>query len=246
MDRAFLDLPNNVYGEISGATEPSSVADAFAALGWSVRRSGAREYEIEHTWASLTIVPTTPLTYSGVVDPAQVQRLRDTFLASGHTATAELELHGLVWSDTLLEDARRIHTEVQAELAAAGVPGDLVLTGASSLPGLLTRGDVDLHLRVPPETFPAVLAALDTRYPRASLHSWAATLAVYAVPGFAHPTGLAVTPVDSEHDHRFTRGWARLDADAGLRTQYNILKQTAPDDQTYEAEKSAFFSRLLL
>ena len=36
-------------------------------------------------------------------------------------------------------------------LAELGVPGELVLVGGCSVPGALTRGDVDLHLRVPPE-----------------------------------------------------------------------------------------------
>jgi hypothetical protein len=243
LQEPFLDLRNNVYGEISGSTEPAEVAEAFAALGWSVRRGGAREYEVEHTWANLTIVPTTPLTYSGVVDPARAQHLLDMFERSGHVATAELELHGLIWSDTLIEQARRIHAEVRVELAA--FPGELVQTGASSLPGFLTKGDVDLHLRVRADLFPTVLVALDARYPRASLHSWAATLAVYDIPDRPLPTGLAVTPLGSEHDSRFTTGWARLADNASLRTQYNVLKLSAPDQETYEAEKAAFFTGLV-
>jgi hypothetical protein len=142
----------------------------------------------------------------------------------------------LIWSDTIIDQARLIHRHLQAQL-----PGELLLTGAASLPGLLTKGDVDLHLRVPPETFDQVIADLDTRYPRAGLHSWAPTLAVYDIPGFPLPTGLAVTPTNSEHDHRFTRAWSLLAADADLRTQYNALKLSSPD---YESAKSTFFSKL--
>jgi GrpB-like predicted nucleotidyltransferase (UPF0157 family) len=150
----------------------------------------------------------------------------------------------LIWSDTIRSQADRIHQQVRSDLAAVDISGDLLLTGASSVPGLLTKGDVDLHLRVPADTFDEVVTALDGRYLRASLHSWAPTLAVFDVPGHGLPTGLAVTPIDSEHDRRFTRAWRLLANDAALRAQYNALKQNAADLETYEAEKSAFFSRI--
>ncbi|TCM47763.1 GrpB family protein [Kribbella sp. VKM Ac-2568] len=150
----------------------------------------------------------------------------------------------MIWSDTITTQAARIHQQIQADLTAAAIPGELLWTGASSLPGLLTKGDVDLHLRVPTGTFDEVVAALDVLYPRASLHSWASTLAVFDIPDRELPTGLAVTPVNSEHDHRFTHAWRLLANDPALRAQYNALKQNAGDPETYESEKSAFFSRL--
>jgi GrpB-like predicted nucleotidyltransferase (UPF0157 family) len=149
----------------------------------------------------------------------------------------------LVWSDTIADQARQIHQNVRDQLAAAAYPGDLVLTGAASIPGLLTKGDVDLHLRVPAGAFAAVVASLHDLYPPASLHSWAPTLAVFEVVGQPLPTGLAVTPANSEHDHRFTHAWQLLTTEPALRAQYNALKQSATDPE-YEEQKSAFFSNL--
>ena len=70
---------------------------------------------------------------------------------------------------------------------------------------------------------------------------WQATLATFAVEAEL-PTGLAVTPVGSEHDVRFRRTWQLLAADPGLVAEYNAVKAGGGD---YEERKSAFFDRLL-
>ena len=131
----------------------------------------------------------------------------------------------LVWSDDLLAEARRTRDDVAAELAAAGVRGELVLTGGLSVPGALTKGDVDLHLRVEPARFADTVARLQRRYAVGSPHAWAPTLAVFDVPGTL-PTGLAVTPVGSEHDDRFTSTWQALRENPDLLARYNALKAT--------------------
>ncbi|GCD20215.1 hypothetical protein GXP71_00225 [Cellulomonas sp. H30R-01] len=134
----------------------------------------------------------------------------------------------------------------RAALAAAGVPGELVWVGASSVPGALTRGDVDLHLRVPPEEFDAAVALVRRDHAVVHPEIWCATLATFAVDA-PLPAGLAVTPLGSEHDVRFTRTWALLRADAALLVEHNRVKaeadESAPDE--YEARKSAFFDRVL-
>jgi hypothetical protein len=149
----------------------------------------------------------------------------------------------LVWSDTILDDASRTRDRVEADLQRAQIPGSVVLTGPASMPGVLTKGDIDLHLRVPPDQFEAVVRELRNLYLHASLHSWAATLAVFHVPAEI-PTGLAVTPLDSPHDRRFTSTWNLLRDDPGLLAQYNILKSSSFGTARYEEQKSEFFSRI--
>src|SRR3954471_2948401 len=60
----------------------------------------------------------------------------------------------LMLSDELADIARAVHLEVTALLNRLDIPGTLELTGASSTPGALTKGDIDLHLRVEPGDFP--------------------------------------------------------------------------------------------
>lgn len=150
----------------------------------------------------------------------------------------------LVWSDGLLEEARRVRDEVAAALDRLGVPGELRLTGAAGMPGVLTKGDVDLHLRVPVDRFGEAVDRLRRAYAVGSPHAWARTLAVFDVPG-ARATGLAVTPVGSEHDVRFVTTWQRLADEPSLVADYNRVKASAAGTQAYERLKSAFFDSLL-
>jgi GrpB-like predicted nucleotidyltransferase (UPF0157 family) len=141
-------------------------------------------------------------------------------------------------------EARRILTAERARLTAL-LSGrfELSLTGGTSVPGALTKGDVDLHLRVGPPAFAATVAALWTVYEVVRPEIWQDdSLATFAVPGSSLPTGVAVTPVGSEHDVRFRRTWDRLAADPALLAEYNAIKQAGPE--LYEERKSAFFDRL--
>jgi GrpB-like predicted nucleotidyltransferase (UPF0157 family) len=141
------------------------------------------------------------------------------------------------------ERASAIAAAERERLRTMGVPGQLELTGGSSVPGALTRGDVDLHLRVRPADFAATVARLRRAYEVVHPEIWAPTLATFAVPA-ALPAGLAVTPAGSEHDLRFTRSWRLLAADPALVDEYNAVKLAAGEDD-YEDRKSAFFDRLL-
>ena len=150
----------------------------------------------------------------------------------------------LVWSDALTADAHAIRAEVEHHLTRLEVPGRVELTGAASLPGVLTKGDIDLHLRVTePGAFPGVVELLGDHFQPASREAWAGTLAVFEVPG-RRPTGLAVTPVDSEHDRRFRRCWIRLRAEPVLRGEYNEMKRTSYGGPSYEGLKTDFFNRI--
>jgi hypothetical protein len=138
-----------------------------------------------------------------------------------------------------VERAHAIAEEVRDLLAEHGVPGDLVLTGGSSLPGLVTKGDIDLHLRVQGGEFAAAVERLRRVARVAHPEIWTASFATFerAEPPVA---GIAVTVRGSEHDVRFTTAWERLTADRAAREEYNALKLAGD----YEAAKSSFFDRI--
>ena len=149
----------------------------------------------------------------------------------------------LMESEMVIGEAQATHHRVEAHLARLGIPGVLELTGASSTPGALTKGDIDLHLRVEPASFADVLSQLDETLERANLHAWADTLAVYNVPGDT-ATEMAVTPVGSEHDRRFSLAWERLRSEPQVLDEYNSLKSTAFGTPSYDTLKAAFFTSI--
>jgi hypothetical protein len=149
----------------------------------------------------------------------------------------------LQWSDTILDDARRVLRRVERELTRARVAGEVVVTGPASMPGVLTKGDLDLQLRVPPDQFDVAVRRLSEIYARASVHAWAATLAVFDVSA-AEPAGLAVTPIGSPHDRRFTSTWLRLRSEPDLLREYNTIKTDFYGTAEYESRKSAFFDKI--
>ncbi|WP_433380187.1 hypothetical protein ACQPZX_14845 [Actinoplanes sp. CA-142083] len=144
-----------------------------------------------------------------------------------------------------LDAAKAILRQERQRLAVLlQCPHELVLVGGSSLPGTLTKGDVDLHLRVSVDAFTQAVAAMSDVYEVVLPEIWAPTLATFAAKA-ALPTGIAATPAGSEHDLRFTRAWQRLAADPALVDAYNDVKLRHRDDpREYERMKSAFFDSL--
>lgn len=117
------------------------------------------------------------------------------------------------------------------------------LVGALSAPGLLTKGDVDLHLCIPADGFRVGLEVLGRHLRPTEEAAWSATLRVFAAPERDDvPVGLAVTPHASEHDLRFRLAWRRMRESAELRMRYNDIKRSAPG--AYETDKNAFFNEL--
>jgi len=143
-----------------------------------------------------------------------------------------------------LRDVARATLERERARLGPLVPGgELVPTGASLLPDLLTAGDIDLHLRVPAADFDAVIAQLREVYAVVLPGIWLDGFATFAVPDADPPIGVAVTAIDGEHDRRFRRSWGRLAADPAARMAYNALKRAHEGGPVsgYLAAKSHFF-----
>ena len=148
-------------------------------------------------------------------------------------------------SELVLPRARAVLARELARMADL-VPGcRLVLTGASSLPGALTSGDIDLHLRVPPPAWTATIAALSDMYRVVHPEIWSSTLATFAAPD-DDLVGIAATPIGSVHDARFRTAWDRLAGDAAALAAYNDLKRVheGGDLEAYLSAKGAFFEEL--
>ena len=142
--------------------------------------------------------------------------------------------------------ARAVLAHEQTRLESLLGEHELVLVGGSSVPAALTKGDVDLHLRVPAAGFGPTVTALREIYAVVHPEIWQESLATFEVPDAPLPTGVAVTPVGSEHDTRFRLGWQLLAADPALVDAYNAMKLRHRDrPEEYEQRKSAFFDMLM-
>lgn len=121
-------------------------------------------------------------------------------------------------------------------------------TGATSVPAALTRGDLDIHVRVSAAEFSGARDALARVYACYRTAMWTPDFAAFVDPEASIPTGVALTAQGGEHDHRFVLAWERLRREPQLVEEYNALKlryERSRDVGSYEAAKSCFFTALL-
>ena len=135
----------------------------------------------------------------------------------------------------------------RARLLALLPTAEVLHTGGTSIPHALTRGDLDVHVRVAPADFVSARDKLSRAYASYSPETWTDEFATFVRADPEVDTGVALTAVDGEHDRRFLFAWRRLRSDPQLLREYNALKEAhvgATDDELYRAAKSAFFDRL--
>lgn len=132
--------------------------------------------------------------------------------------------------------------------AVGGVVFALEHVGSTALPGALTKGDLDLQLRVARADFAGVVAALSSTTP------FALAAGAYVPPDgqsfdvaddHAIPTSVHVTVTGSGSDEQWIYRELLL-ADAALRAQLDRIKR-AFDGRSmhdYRQEKAAFFEKL--
>lgn len=119
--------------------------------------------------------------------------------------------------------------------------------GATSIPGALTKGDVDLLVRVPPEAFPTAADALRGRYAAAEPTAWSAALACFSEERDGEPpVGVQLVAAGSAEDGRLAV-LRRLLRRTDVVERLNELKRQyeGRDPGAYEAAKQAMYSELL-
>jgi GrpB-like predicted nucleotidyltransferase (UPF0157 family) len=142
----------------------------------------------------------------------------------------------------------KVFHDEQAKIQRLVPRAEVLHTGGTSVPDALTRGDLDIHVRVVADDFCDACEALVSVYVRYRPEMWTAEFATFVEPNAPVATGIALTAVGGEHDRRFVVGWERLKREPLLLGEYNALKleyEGAPDADAYESAKSAFFSALV-
>ena len=161
---------------------------------------------------------------------------------------AHPELFRLTPDDRLArEAAERLFDEVKPVLDAILPPTAKVLhVGATSIPGCLTKGDLDIVVRVDPNDFAAAEATLAARFARNLGSTRTRDFAAFEDSCRTPHLGIQLTANGGVFDmfHRFT---AALLADPALVQRYNALKlaQAGQPMDSYRTAKDAFIAQVL-
>jgi GrpB-like predicted nucleotidyltransferase (UPF0157 family) len=119
--------------------------------------------------------------------------------------------------------------------------------GATAIPGAITKGDLDIMVRVSAADFPHAIAQLKTAFGIKQHENWNATFASFGEDtAYALPLGVQLVVKGSESDFFiFLRDY--LLQNPGALEIYNQLKQRhAPEgSEAYRQAKNRFFSEIL-
>ena len=149
-----------------------------------------------------------------------------------------------VWSQSIAERAAATFREHERSLRER-LPGARVRhTGGSSVPGVLTSGDVDLQVSVHEEAFSAARDVLCELYEPLYRDAWPEDAAYFTARDGDPAVEVALTVIGTLDDWHHGAVWDRIAADPRLIDEYNALKRAheGGSEASYNAAKRAFFS----
>lgn len=118
--------------------------------------------------------------------------------------------------------------------------------GSTAVPGCLTKGDLDILIRLPVEDFAAADSALASKFRRNEGSVRTATFSAFEEASLDPHIGLQLTTIDGPYDffHSFVEA---LLSSPELVSEYNDLKlkHDGTDMELYRAAKDAFVERVL-
>lgn len=143
--------------------------------------------------------------------------------------------------------ARKIYRIMAHRLRTTLPDARIEHIGASSVPGLWSKGDLDIYVGVPRETFARATQALEQLgfYPKhGSLRT--EELCYFVVEGFRLDVGLQLVALGSRFEF-FLTFRNRLRRSLRLRAAYNRLKRAARvlDSHAYRQIKTSFIQAVL-
>jgi GrpB-like predicted nucleotidyltransferase (UPF0157 family) len=141
------------------------------------------------------------------------------------------------------EIVQRVAIRVRSEVSDADVQD----MGATAVPGLLTKGDVDVSVRVPERDFVRAVELLRSHFEVHQPHNWTDGYASFVDDrSYSLPVGVQVT-VKGHREDKFLAQRDRLLARPDLLAAYNDLKcrYEGADMDEYRAAKQAFIAEHL-
>jgi len=143
----------------------------------------------------------------------------------------------------------RAAIELHRELLLVLVPdAEVEHVGSTAVPGALTKGDLDLVVRVDQASFPTAIGMLNSHYAVHQPKNWTRTLASFKDPSSRRPeVGVQLVVAGSADDRLFGPFRDALIRDPALLAQYNELKRRldGSDYEHYTERKGKFIERVL-
>ena len=142
--------------------------------------------------------------------------------------------------------AQEVIASFERDLGSALANVEVHHIGATSLPFGLTKGDVDVNVRVDESRFPAVVETLDEPLAAAQPDNWTATFASFSADAYALPLGVQVTVIGSPDDFLLALR-DHMRADASLLRRYDNIKVAAASggSDAYWMAKDALLRQVL-
>lgn len=147
----------------------------------------------------------------------------------------------------LAPQVERIVACVTAQLGALLPDAEVHHIGATALPGALTKGDVDVLVRVPPARFPAVVEELRRHFAVKQPANWTDSFASFGEDsGYELPLGIQVVAEDGREDFfLYLRDYFLAHSEA-LREYDRLKEQHAPGGaEAYWRAKCEFLGAIL-
>jgi RimJ/RimL family protein N-acetyltransferase/GrpB-like predicted nucleotidyltransferase (UPF0157 family) len=160
----------------------------------------------------------------------------------------ELEPPGMrfVELEEIQAQVAELRERYRGRLAMLLPDADVQEIGATTIPGAITKGDLDLLVRVPAADFDTARAALGGSYAVHQLENWTEGFASFKAAARNPDVGIHLVVEESPVDVLLRGSRDALLADPSLVERYNALKREHdggdPDD--YWRAKSAFFESL--
>lgn len=146
----------------------------------------------------------------------------------------------------VFEKAQRLFENVHAELEVLLPDADIQHVGSTAIPGSLTKGDLDIVIRVLAEGFARADAVLADRFARNAASERSNDLAAFSDASSDPALGVQLVAIGGSAD-TFLAWRDLLRSDSDLRRQYDELKASydgKPMD-AYRAAKAAFIEEQL-
>ncbi|MGP3561351.1 GrpB family protein [Geobacillus sp. BK01] len=157
-----------------------------------------------------------------------------------------MELVSFLLSNQIRERAERVFSEHQERILRLLPKADVQHVGSTAIPNSLTKGDVDLQVRVPESMFAEAIEKLSTLYKVNEGSVRTDSFCAFYDETADLPLGVQLTAIGSELD-LFWKFRDVLLANDRYRVEYDELKKQyeGKNMEEYRQAKQRFFGRLM-